>query len=220
MNEQIERQQLVQQLVERGITDARVLDAMSRVPRERFVPPELRDQAYDDCALPIGEGQTISQPYMVALMTQELALEGTETVLEIGTGSGYQGAILAELCRHVVTIERLAPLSEAARRLFDELGYTNITCRVGDGSLGWDAEAPYDRIMVTAGAPDIPAELYRQLRMGGRLVIPIGSARHEMLSVVDKTETGPRVVEVCDCTFVPLIGAGGWHEDPRRGPEE
>ena len=157
------------------IRDERVLVAMSRVPRERFVPPESRQLAYEDSPLPIGLDQTISQPFIIALMTEALELTGSEKVLEVGTGSGYQAAILAELAQLVITVERLPALADAARRVMDSLGYTNIEVHLAEETLGWQREAPYDGIMVTAGAPRVPADLVAQLAIGGRLVIPVGS---------------------------------------------
>lgn len=209
---------LVEQLAARGICDRRVLDALEKVPRDRFVPARLQSRAWDDHALPIEAGQTISQPYMVALMTQELRLSGVERVLEIGTGSGYQTAVLAELCREVVTIERLPELSRSAQILLAELGHVQIRFRVGDGSLGVPEGAPYDGIIVTAGAPELPGTLYDQLAIGGRLVIPLGTGRPQMLQTIVRGETGPVVRDVCECSFVPLIGAAGWGED--RASEE
>jgi protein-L-isoaspartate(D-aspartate) O-methyltransferase len=196
-----------------GIKDERVLAAMQDVPREKFVGEEYSRAAFEDRALPIASGQTISQPYMVALMTQELALSGTETVLEIGTGSGYQAAILSRLCRQVVTLERIAELSQSAEQVLASLGCTNVECHVTDGSLGYPAEAPYDRIIVTAGAPKIPQQLWEQLHVGGRLVIPVGFDRPQVLQVATKTPTGATVVDVCECTFVPLIGTAAWPGD-------
>ncbi len=195
---------------ERGIGDERVLAAMEAVPRERFVPAEYRDAAFDDHALPIASGQTISQPYMVALMTEALALCGDESVLEIGTGSGYQAAILSRLCRRLVSIERIDELSQAARNILDELGCANVELILGDGSLGWWPGAPYQGIIVTAGAPEIPRPLYDQLAEGRRLVIPIGTGRPQVLNIVTKRPDGPLVVDSCECSFVPLIGAAGW----------
>ncbi len=183
---------------------------MQEVPRELFVAKEYGPAAFEDRALPIAAGQTISQPYMVALMTQELSLTGTESVLEIGTGSGYQAAILSRLCRHVVTLERIAELSQPARHVLESLGCANIEIHVADGSLGWPAKAPYDGILVTAGAPKIPVQLLEQLREGGRLVIPVGAERPQVLQVATKTPAGATVVDVCDCTFVPLIGTAAW----------
>lgn len=210
MPQELAHHRLIENLAEHGITDRRVLDAMAEVPRERFVTDEYQAHAYDDRALPIHARQTISQPYMVALMTQELRLTGTETVLEIGTGSGYQAAILSKLCKRVVTIERIAELSLGAQAVLKSLGYPNIEFQIGDGSLGWPASAPYDGIVVTAGSPEIPRHLYEQLRPGGRLVIPIGSEFPQMLQTIMKTDHGPQVVDVCECSFVPLIGAEGW----------
>ncbi|HTI51297.1 MAG TPA: protein-L-isoaspartate(D-aspartate) O-methyltransferase [Planctomycetaceae bacterium] len=215
MTDELARHQLIEELIERGITDRRVLDAMAEIPRERFVLEEYHRRAYDDRALPIDAGQTISQPYMVALMTQELRLSGDECVLEIGTGSGYQAAILAKLCRRVVTIERIAELSAKARTVLDSLGIRDVECHVGDGSLGWPADAPYDGIIVTAGAPEMPQELYAQLRPEGRLVIPIGAEHPQMLQTIIKRDGGPLVIDVCECTFVPLIGEEGWPNDDR-----
>jgi protein-L-isoaspartate(D-aspartate) O-methyltransferase len=183
---------------------------MSDVPRWRFVPSEHRVAACEDRALPIAAGQTISQPYMVALMTQELSLTGQETVLEIGTGSGYQAAILSQLCRHVVTIERIPELSQAAAEILAELSCANVGCLVGDGSLGCPERAPFDRIVVTAGAPKVPPQLCEQLAIGGRLVIPIGVHRPQMLQVVIRTAKGTTTIDVCPCSFVPLIGSAAW----------
>jgi protein-L-isoaspartate(D-aspartate) O-methyltransferase len=205
-----EQRQLIDHLRGRGIRDERVLAAMEAVPRERFVPREYRHAAFDDHAIPIAAGQTISQPYMVALMTEALELDGTESVLEIGTGSGYQAAILSRLCRRLVSVERIPELSEGARRTLDSLGCTNVELIIGDGSLGYREQAPYDRIIVTAGAPDIPPELYDQLVLGGRMVIPIGTDRPQVLKFVTRTPAGPLITDGCPCSFVPLIGQAGW----------
>jgi protein-L-isoaspartate(D-aspartate) O-methyltransferase len=205
--------QLRWELEERGITDERVLDAIARTRRDLFVPEDVREHAYDDDALPIASGQTISQPYIVALMTQELRLTGDERVLEIGTGSGYQAAILSQLCHEVVTVERLADLSASARHILDQLGYTNIVYYVGDGTLGCPERAPYDGIIVTAAAPDIPPPLYDQLIKGGRMVIPVGDQWSQSLTLVEKTESGETTQELCGCRFVKLIGAAGWPEE-------
>jgi protein-L-isoaspartate(D-aspartate) O-methyltransferase len=213
MSVERERQRLIEELTEQGIRDQKVLHAMAQVPRERFVRAEQRAAAYENRALPIDAGQTISQPYMVALMTELLLLTGNERVLEIGTGSGYQAAILARLCRQVVSIERIEELSVRARQTLDALGCTNIELHVGDGSLGWPALAPYDRIIVTAGAPGFPEELYRQLTPGGRLVIPVGDAYPQLLQVIDKTSAGPKITDSVACSFVPLIGAAGWPDE-------
>ncbi len=205
-----EQRRLIDHLRQRGIHDERVLAAMEAVPRERFVPREYRHAAFDDHAIPIAAGQTISQPFMVALMTEALELTGSESVLEIGTGSGYQAAILSRLARQVVSIERIAELSDTARQTLESLGCKNVSLFVGDGSLGFPEQAPYDRIIVTAGAPDIPQNLYDQLAVGGRLVIPIGADRPQILKIVTRTPDGPQVTDGCPCSFVPLIGQAGW----------
>ncbi len=207
------RQAMVaRQLGGRGIKDGRVLDAMGRVPRERFLPQGRQKQAYDDSALGIGQGQTISQPYMVALMTQALHLRPDDRVLEVGTGSGYQAAILAELSAHVCTVERLAELSERARALLcDELGYTNISFKIGDGTLGWPEESPFDRIMVTAGAPHRPQILLDQLAPHGEAIAPVGGQNWQVLTRYRrKPDDTIEEHKVCDCIFVRLIGEDGW----------
>lgn len=206
-----ERERMVEeQLVRRGITDERVLNAMRKLPRHRFVEEALRDRAYGDHPLPIGENQTISQPYIVAAMTQLLKLEGHEKVLEIGTGSGYQTAVLAELARRVCSIERLPGLAARARRILEELGYTNAVVKTADGTYGWPDEAPFDRILVTAGAPAVPAPLFQQLAEGGRLVVPIGDAHSQTLYLVEKVEGQMRTSIDCGCVFVKLVGKYGW----------
>jgi len=207
------------QLRARGITDRRVLAAMARVPRERFVLPEMRHLAYADRALTIDCGQTISQPYIVALMTQALELEGDEKVLEVGTGSGYQTAVLAELAREVVSIERHKWLSEKAGRVLAGLGYENIKLLVGDGSLGAPAEAPFDRIMVTAMASRCPPALFEQLREGGVLVMPIGGTDYQTLQAIRKVEGAPQTEVLSACRFVPLVGAQGWPEGSPPQPD-
>jgi protein-L-isoaspartate(D-aspartate) O-methyltransferase len=202
-----------EQLVARGIRDARVLDAMRRVPREAFVPEASQPLAYADRALPIQSGQTISQPFMVAVMTQALMLQGEERVLEIGTGSGYQAAILAVLAAEVVTIERRPELADAARTTILSLGYTNVDVIVGDGTLGLVTRAPFDRILVTAGAPRVPEALMQQLSpAGGRLVIPVGSSEQQWLRVIARD--GDRFEEetLDACVFVPLVGEDAWPE--------
>jgi protein-L-isoaspartate(D-aspartate) O-methyltransferase len=204
------QRQLRETLERRGITDPHVLDAIEQIRRELFVPKSLEYAAYEDDALPIGEGQTISQPYIVALMTQELQLGGNETVLEIGTGSGYQTAILARLARRVVTIERIERLSESARRILSQLGVTNVEYLVGDGTLGNPERGPYDRVIVTASAPAIPEPLYEQLTPGGRIIAPVGDESSQELVVLEKTPTGPRLTPLCGCRFVKLIGEAGW----------
>jgi len=204
------------QIRARGITDPRVLEAMETVPRERFVLPEDAADAFTDRALSIACGQTISQPYMVASMTDALHAQPHHRVLEIGTGSGYQAAILARLAAHVYTIERLAPLQEDAERLLKVLGYTNISYRVGDGSLGWPEEAPFDGIIVTAGAPRIPQALIDQLADGGRLVIPVGDTIEQTLTIVERTGDRTREMPQYPCRFVRLLGQQGWSEPSKR----
>lgn len=198
------------QIEARGVRDERVLEVMARIPRHRFVDARDMDGAYADHPLPVGEGQTISQPYMVALMTAELCLGGEERLLEVGTGSGYQTAILAELCRWVYTVERLAPLAQRAQKLLQELGYKNIDYRIGDGSEGWEEHAPFDCIIVTAGSPDIPLTFSGQLTEGGQMVIPVGGAFSQDLIVARKCKGKLKTKRICGCVFVPLIGQYGW----------
>lgn len=193
------------------ISDERVLDAMARVRRELFVPRSSRHLAYEDRPLPIGEGQTISQPFIVALMTQALELVGIEKVLELGTGSGYQAAILAELAREVITVERLPRLALSARRTLGRLGYTNVKVHLARRTLGWRDEVPYDAIVVTAAAPRIPKELVDQLVIGGRLVIPVGSRWEQDLLQVVKSKEGMSINNLTPCRFVPLIGEEAWN---------
>jgi protein-L-isoaspartate(D-aspartate) O-methyltransferase len=200
------------QLVNRGITDLRVLAAMSKVERHRFVAEALQVRAYEDKPLPIGERQTISQPYMVGLMTQVLALRGHERVLEIGTGCGYQTAVLAELASTVYSVERLAPLAAVARATLAGCGYTNVVTRVGDGSLGWADEAPFDAILVTAGTPQVPRPLVAQLGEGGSLVFPIGEEELQTLVRIRKEEGGLHEEYLGDCRFVKLVGRYGWRQ--------
>ncbi len=195
------------------IRDERVLAAMARVPRERFLPPEEQYLAYEDRPLPIGFDQTISQPFIIALMTEALELTGNEKVLEVGTGSGYQAAILAELARLVITTERLLTLAESARRVLDGLGYTNIVVHLAEETLGWQREAPYDAIIVTAGAPRVPADLLAQLAIGGRLVIPVGSRYVQELYKITKRRTKELVENLGGCRFVSLIGKDAWEEE-------
>lgn len=200
-----------QQLIGRGdITDARVIQAFLKVPRHKFVTSNEQKKAYADCPLPIGNGQTISQPYMVALMTQCLELKGDERVLEIGTGSGFQTAILAEIAKQVYTIERFAELSENAKKNLSDLNYSNIHFKTGDGTLGWKENAPFDGIIATAGAPKAPVRLLEQLADGARLVIPIGGSISQALTVFQKKAKKIESAEVCGCMFVPLVGEDGW----------
>ncbi|MDD5037797.1 MAG: protein-L-isoaspartate(D-aspartate) O-methyltransferase [Dehalococcoidales bacterium] len=197
------------------INDERVLSAMARVPRERFVPAEVQHLAYEDTPLPIGLRQTISQPFIVALMTEALELTGSEKVLEIGTGSGYQTAILAELAKLVITVERLPALAEMANKILDGLGYTNIKVHPAGKTLGWNEEAPYNAIIVTAGAPRVPPDLVAQLDIGGRLVIPVGSLYSQELYKITRQKDNNIVQNLGGCRFVSLVGEGAWEEDKR-----
>jgi protein-L-isoaspartate(D-aspartate) O-methyltransferase len=207
----IYRERMIEeQLVPRGIGDPRVLEAMRQVPRHLFVEDAMQAHAYGDFPLPIGSGQTISQPYIVALMTEALQLKGTERVLEIGTGSGYQAAILSRLCLRVYTIERIDALVGRARKVFDRLRYHNIVSRIDDGTEGWSAEAPFDGILVTAGGPRIPDPLLAQLADPGRLVIPVGDQGVQDLQLVEKRDGGLTVRTIEQVRFVDLIGAYGW----------
>jgi len=202
-----------EQIVARGIKDQRVIAAMGKVPRHLFVEEALQSQAYSDHPLPIGEKQTISQPYMVALMTEALELTGKEKVLEIGTGSGYQTAILAECAAKVFSIERIRSLAIKARKLLLELGYFNIEVKFSDGTFGWLEEGPFDAIMVTAGAPDIPQPLIDQLKLGGKLAIPVGDTYIQDLMRIQKTEEGITKENYGGCRFVRLIGKYGWEKE-------
>ncbi len=199
------------QLRARGVRDRRVLQAMEAVPRHLFVGEALRDNAYQDCPLPIGHGQTISQPYMVAVMTECLELRGDERVLEVGTGSGYQAAVLGRLAREVFTVERIAPLAEGAARCLCDLGYANVYVRFANGTLGLPDEAPFDRVVVTAAGPAIPRALVAQMAEGGIIVAPIGEAHFAQTLMVGRKAAGRLTArEVLDCIFVPLVGAEGW----------
>ena len=198
------------QLVARGVRDPEVLRALGRVPRHLFVEEALRDRAYGDGALPIGYDQTISQPFMVATMTEALQLQGGEKLLEIGTGSGYQTSVLAEIAERVFSVERIAPLYRRARSLLDQLGYHNVVLRHGDGTLGWSDHAPYDAIVVTAGAPHLPLALRDQLAIGGRLVIPVGERHRQNLLRITRGEAEDKREMLGACVFVDLIGDDGW----------
>ena len=200
------------QLASRDIVDPLVLSAMDRVPREQFVGPHLQNSAYQDGPLPIGCGQTISQPYIVALMTQALGLQGGENVLEIGTGSGYAAAILAEIAGSVTTIEYLAALKQEAESRLDALGYKNIIVIHGDGTKGYSPNAPYDAIVVTAGGPEVPESLKLQLKIGGRLVIPVGASTsiQSLIKVTRQSKKAFTDIELCGVRFVPLVGEEGW----------
>jgi protein-L-isoaspartate(D-aspartate) O-methyltransferase len=200
------------QLRRRGVDDERVLAAMARVPRELFLPDDVRDRAYDDAAVPIGGGQTMSQPYIVAKMSELLSLDGDERVLDVGTGSGYHAAVLAELADDVVTIERVPALAERAREALAAAGYDDVEVRVGDGTLGVPDRAPYDGIAVAAAAPVLPESLYDQLRLGGRIVVPVGGRANQRLELIVKSPEGPAVVRSVPCRFVPLVGEEGFSE--------
>lgn len=195
------------------IRDEQVIAAMGRVPRELFVPAEKRDLAYEDRPLPIGLDQTISQPLIVAIMTQALELTGSEKVLEIGTGSGYQTAILAELARLVISVERLPALTDSAKKVLDNMGYSNIKVYQAQETLGWPEEAPYDAIIATAGAPRVPPDLLAQLAIGGRLIIPVGSRYMQELCKITRHKNKNRIQNLGGCRFVSLIGKGAWEEE-------
>lgn len=208
-----QREEMVKRQIEgRGITDPNVLAAMRKVPRHLFVSEALRDQAYGDFPLPIGEQQTISQPYIVAEMTQALQLSRQDRVLEIGTGSGYQAAILGEIAYRVYTVERIHSLLIKARKLFDQLHYHNIITRYGDGTVGWLEESPFDAIMVTAGAPRLPESLIAQLADGGRMIVPVGDQHSQELVKICKDEKGIDRTDLGGCRFVKLVGENGWSE--------
>jgi protein-L-isoaspartate(D-aspartate) O-methyltransferase len=207
------RRRMVELLLERGIRDPEVVRALGRVPRHLFVEEALRDRAYADCSLPIGHGQTISQPFMVARMTEACLLAGGEKVLEIGTGSGYQTAVLAEIAERVFSIERVASLYRRSRELLDRLGCHRAVLRHGDGSCGWREPAPFDAIIVTAGAPHVPDELREQLAPGGRLVIPVGDRRSQNLLRITRSEGAETREVLGDCVFVNLIGRDAWPQE-------
>lgn len=200
-------------LVSRGIKDERVINAFLKIPREEFIPEDQKKMAYNDSPVPIKLGQTISQPYIIALMTQCLDLEESDKVLEIGTGSGYQAAILAEIVSEVWTVERFPALLEYAKNNLKTLGYKNINFIQGDGTLGYEKEAPYEAIIVTAGAPNIPQPLLEQLNVGGRMVIPVGGSYSQILKKITKGEKKIEKEDICGCVFVPLIGKKGWGDD-------
>lgn len=199
--------------IRREVRDERVLSAILRVPREMFVPSSYWHAAYDDRPLPIGHGQTISQPLIVAMMTEALDLEGNENVLEVGTGSGYQAAILAELARWVVTVERHAELAQKAAEVLKKLGYTNVEVHLAEAKLGWEHKAPYNAIVVSAGAPTVPQDLLDQLAVGGRLIIPVGPRYEQNLLKVVKRERDTVIEDLGPCRWVPLIGASAWNDE-------
>ena len=211
MDHDLARQKMVEeQLIARGISAPSVLRAMKRVPRHRFVEPGDENLAYTDQPLPIGYHQTISQPYIVALMTEALALQPMDTVLEIGTGSGYQAAVLAEIAGQVYTIEKVEPLLHRAQAIFAELGYDNVASKLSNGTQGWPELAPFDAILVTAGSPEIPPPLLDQLKEGGRMVVPVGAQTLQELIKVTRDRDGIRKEKLGGCRFVPLLGAHGW----------
>ena len=199
-----------EQLIARGIKDLRLIEAMRKIPRHCFVDAGLINRSYDDSGLPIGEKQTLSQPFMAAQMTEALALQGSERVLEVGTGSGYQTALLAELCFNVFSVEKIRALSRKARALLDRLEYHNIALHVGDGTIGWSEHAPYDAILVAAGAPAVPKPLLEQLTAGGRLVIPVGDEQSQVLLRITRGAGGFAEERLGDCRFVKLVGKNGW----------
>ncbi|MDD4940159.1 MAG: protein-L-isoaspartate(D-aspartate) O-methyltransferase [Candidatus Omnitrophica bacterium] len=204
----LRKRMVEQQLIPRGIKNQRVLNAFLKIERHKFIPEGLRESAYADFPVPIGEGQTISQPYIVALMTETLDLTGVEKVLEIGTGSGYQTAILAELTKEVYTIERLDDLSGKAKLVLDELGYTRVKMKAGDGTLGWKEFAPFDRIIVAAAASKAPEPLIEQLADNGKFIMPIGGTFSQVLTLIEKKEGRIEYTQICGCVFVPLLTGG------------
>jgi protein-L-isoaspartate(D-aspartate) O-methyltransferase len=210
--EQARREMVDTQIRKRHVTNSRVLECMERVPRHEFVPAEFRPRAYEDAPLPIGEGQTISQPYIVAAMTAALGLQGNERVLEIGAGFGYQAAVLACLAREVFSVEFRAPLATQAAERLSRLGYTNVHVHCGDGTLGLPEFAPYDAILVAAAAPSVPAPLLTQLADGGRMVVPVGGVENQDLQLIERTQDAVRITVLEPCRFVPLLGAHGWKE--------
>jgi len=206
-----ERERKVEeQLIARGVRDPRVIEVMRRLPRHVFVDEALRDRAYGDHPLPIGEGQTISQPFIVGRMTELLQLTGREKVLEVGTGCGYQAAVLAELAERVCTMERIPRLASRARETLEGLGYRNVWVRTANGTLGWPDEAPFDRILVAAGGPGVPPPLFEQLAEGGRMVIPVGEVTGQVLQVIEKVQGTMRVTQDSGCVFVKLVGKYAW----------
>lgn len=201
----LRKKMVEEQIISRGIKDTRVLGAFNKVERHKFVSSDLLKNAYSDFPLAIGQGQTISQPYIVALMTESLGLEGREKVLEIGTGSGYQTAILAELAKEVYTIERIESLGKSTENLLKDLGYANIKFRIGDGALGWEEEPPFDRIIITAASGIVPLPLSHQLKDNGKLILPLGKGSVQVLTLVEKKQGTFKYTDICNCMFVPLI---------------
>jgi len=211
MDFEVARARLIDQL-RAEIKDERVLAVMSRVPREKFIPAENQHLSYEDIPLPIGYNQTISQPFIIALMTASLELKGTEKVLEVGTGSGYQAAILAGLTQRVITVERVPGLAESAKRVLDSLGYRNVEIHLAGQALGWEQDAPYEAIIVTAAAPKVPKELIEQLVTGGRMVVPVGSRHLQDLKKITRHQKDYSMESLGGCRFVALIGEGAWEE--------
>jgi len=205
-----------EQLIPRGIKNPKVLNVFSKIERHKFIAESLRESAYADFPLSIGDGQTISQPYIVALMTEHLDLTDKEKVLEIGTGSGYQTAILAELAKEVYSIERFEILAERAQTLLNELGYKNIKMKAGDGTLGWEEAAPFDRIIITAASPKIPLPLIEQLADNGKLILPLGESFSQVLTLVEKKDGKLKSIDICGCVFVPLVGKHGWSNEEKH----
>ena len=208
------RRMVEEQVIDRGVTDPRVLDAMLKVPRHKFVEEALAGKSYQDAPFPIGEKQTISQPYMVAVMSEALMLDGSETVLEVGTGSGYQAAVLALLADRVCSLERIPSLARRARKVLDSNGFSKVNIRLADGTVGWQAMAPFDGIIVTAGAPKVPQEYLNQLSVGGRLIIPVGDRESQVLMRITRVgESEYKEEKMLGCRFVPLIGNQGWKQE-------
>lgn len=202
-----------EQLIPRGIKNQRLLEAFYKIERHKFIPEELRSSAYADFPVPIGENQTISQPFIVALMTEALDLTGKEKVLEIGTGSGYQSAILAELAGEVYSIERFESLGKRAQETLNSLGYTNIKIKIGDGTLGWPEESPFERIIITAASPRVPLPLTEQLKENGKMILPLGESFGQVLTLVEKKKNKLESTQICGCVFVPLIGKFGYPKE-------
>ena len=214
MDYAVARRRMVEQhIIARGVEDQRVIQAMLQVPRHCFVESGLQSHAYGDGSLPIGEKQTISQPYIVAVMTAALGLIGHERILEIGTGSGYQTAILAKLAKRIYTVERINSLAAKARKILDQLNLYNVNIKLGDGTIGWPEQAPFDGILVAAGGPDVPEAYLQQLDIGGRLVMPVGDRDQQVLVRITKTDKGFVKEQMMDCHFVPLIGQRGWSDN-------
>ena len=208
------RRMVEEQVIDGGVTDPRVLDAMLKVPRHQFVEEALAGKSYQDAPLPIGEKQTISQPYMVAVMSEALMLDGSERVLEVGTGSGYQAAVLALLADRVFSLERIASLARRARKVLDDNGFSKVNIRLADGTVGWQDMAPFDGIIVTAGAPKVPQEYLDQLSLGGRLIIPVGDRESQVLMRITRVgEAEYKEEKMLGCRFVPLIGSQGWKQE-------